>query len=218
MPSEHSHSDDNSSTSTEAGTNDGKRLQNVFRVSLQAKKQKPEFHPRRSHKKSRAGCSTCKKRRVKVCAAIETSVPQILKSVQCDEQKPECLKCLKRGLACCYASEENHTTDTDSSGGTVSKAVPTSTLFSLSLDNITRDIQETLNLDINWKFIIYRDRNSTRPMSTVAFHNFVRCSTATIASPAIRNVMRSDMIQVSFNVSPTRRPLLASIQCSNTSK
>lgn len=68
MSSDHTPSDDNSSTSTEVGTNDAKRLQNVFRVTLQAKKQKPEFHPRRSHKKSRAGCSTCKKRRVKVCA------------------------------------------------------------------------------------------------------------------------------------------------------
>lgn len=81
MSSEHTPSDDTSSSSVEAVTNDAKRLQNVFRVTLQAKKQNSEFHSRRSHKKSRAGCSTCKKRRVKVRAVLETSCwPKALKS------------------------------------------------------------------------------------------------------------------------------------------
>ncbi|KAH6662108.1 hypothetical protein B0J14DRAFT_310239 [Halenospora varia] len=40
---------------------------------------------RRSHTKSRGGCSNCKQRKVK-----------------CDEQKPECQKCITRDIVCTY--------------------------------------------------------------------------------------------------------------------
>lgn len=201
MSSEHTPSDDTSSTSGDAGTNDPKRLQNVFRVTLQPKKEISGFHPRRAHKKSRAGCSTCKKRRVKVRSITKHISASVAKVSKCDEQRPECLNCQKRGITCCYTSEEIVRSDTDSLNRKLSKEVPTSTLFSLSLDNVTKDIQETLSLDINWKCAALRNQNSIYSMGTVAFHNFVRCSTATIVSPAIRNVMRTDMVQVSFSVS-----------------
>lgn len=201
MSSEHSPSDDTSSTSVEAGTDDAKRLQNVFRVTLQTRKQISGFHSRRAHKKSRAGCSTCKKRRVKVCSTTNHILAPRTKVLQCDEQKPECLKCQKRGITCCYDSEEIVQGDTNSLSAMLIKEVPTSTLFSFSLDNITRDIQDTLNLDINWNCAALRNNSSGHSMSTVAFHNFVRCSTETIAIPAVRNVMRTDMIRVSFTVS-----------------
>ncbi|KAK4972852.1 transcription factor [Elasticomyces elasticus] len=48
---------------------------------------------KRSHKKSRSGCVTCKQRRVK-----------------CDETKPRCQKCLSRGIACRYASSKERST------------------------------------------------------------------------------------------------------------
>ena len=63
------------------------------------------------------------------------------KSSQCDEQKPECINCQKKGLQCCYTSGTTPLADSDK---VVSKQAPSSTLFSLSLDSITRDIQETL--------------------------------------------------------------------------
>ena len=51
--------------SSEESTPDAKHLQTVFRISVPEKKNK-EFHARRAHKKSRGGCLTCKRRRVKV--------------------------------------------------------------------------------------------------------------------------------------------------------
>lgn len=203
MSLENTPSDYTSSTSVEAGTNNAKRLQTVFRVALQSNKQSSGFHPRRSHKKSRAGCLTCKKRRVKVRRARHVIMAGGTKVIQCDEQRPECSNCEKRDLRCCYPSEEALQMDAHSSSGRSSKERSSSTLFSLTLDNITRDIQETLNLGVASKSGALWNRNTTLPMSTVAFHTFVRRSTETIASPAIRNVMRTDMIQVSFTVSQT---------------
>ncbi|RMJ07678.1 hypothetical protein BHE90_001103 [Fusarium euwallaceae] len=44
--------------------------------------------PRRSHRKTRAGCQTCKRRKVK-----------------CDEQRPSCANCIKRGHECEFLTE-----------------------------------------------------------------------------------------------------------------
>ncbi|KAJ5774181.1 Aflatoxin biosynthesis regulatory protein [Penicillium paradoxum] len=44
------------------------------------------YHSRRSHRKSRAGCVNCKKRRIK-----------------CDESKPICIRCQKHGVECDYS-------------------------------------------------------------------------------------------------------------------
>ncbi|KAJ5669136.1 C6 transcription factor [Penicillium macrosclerotiorum] len=46
------------------------------------------FHSRRSHRKSRGGCASCKQRRVK-----------------CDETKPHCLRCQKHGVDCDYTAQ-----------------------------------------------------------------------------------------------------------------
>ncbi|KAJ5385012.1 Aflatoxin biosynthesis regulatory protein [Penicillium concentricum] len=46
------------------------------------------YHSRRSHRKSRAGCVTCKQRRIK-----------------CDEAKPHCVRCKKHGIECDYSSQ-----------------------------------------------------------------------------------------------------------------
>ncbi|KAL2825544.1 hypothetical protein BJY01DRAFT_154799 [Aspergillus pseudoustus] len=47
--------------------------------------QQKTYHPRRAHKKSRAGCLTCKKRRVK-----------------CDETHPTCRRCIRTGWSCTW--------------------------------------------------------------------------------------------------------------------
>ncbi|KAI0168060.1 putative Zn(II)2Cys6 transcription factor [Pestalotiopsis sp. NC0098] len=46
---------------------------------------------RRQHKKSRNGCSECKRRHIR-----------------CDEQRPTCINCTKAERACSYTTEENH--------------------------------------------------------------------------------------------------------------
>ncbi|PGH12506.1 hypothetical protein AJ79_04250 [Helicocarpus griseus UAMH5409] len=69
------------------------RVKNVRRPpSKPAQRQNPQsaepaFHPRKPHRKSRNGCSNCKKRRVK-----------------CDETKPGCRKCETYGISCDYSS------------------------------------------------------------------------------------------------------------------
>jgi hypothetical protein len=62
---------------SEESTPDAKQLQTVFRVSPREKRDKT-FHARRSHKKSRGGCLTCKKRRVKV-GGLECSMCWLVK-------------------------------------------------------------------------------------------------------------------------------------------
>ncbi|KAJ0414586.1 hypothetical protein BJY00DRAFT_318670 [Aspergillus carlsbadensis] len=54
--------------------------------------QTKKYHPRRAHKKSRAGCLTCKKRRVK-----------------CDETHPTCRHCVRTGWTCSWPDAEPQT-------------------------------------------------------------------------------------------------------------
>ena len=67
---------------------------------------------RRAHRKSRAGCLQCKARKVKVNILWPDmySRPRslrvmwlILLAVQCDEIKPQCRSCVRRGVDCQYA-------------------------------------------------------------------------------------------------------------------
>ncbi|KIX06667.1 uncharacterized protein Z518_04643 [Rhinocladiella mackenziei CBS 650.93] len=75
-----------------------KLMQTVFRVPLKSAPRdlgispttKTAFHARKSHKKSRTGCKTCKQRRIK-----------------CDENKDGgCLKCQSHGLDCDYNRDQ----------------------------------------------------------------------------------------------------------------
>ncbi|KAL3451591.1 hypothetical protein BJX65DRAFT_304181 [Aspergillus insuetus] len=50
-----------------------------------------KYHPRRTHTKSRAGCLTCKKRRVK-----------------CDETQPTCRNCIRTGWSCSWPDIQPH--------------------------------------------------------------------------------------------------------------
>ncbi|KAJ5300426.1 uncharacterized protein N7443_005428 [Penicillium atrosanguineum] len=162
----------------------GRHLQNVFRIAVHGKTHEHVFHARRAHRKSRAGCLTCKKRRIK-----------------CDEQKPHCQRCQKKGIQCDYSTESNSSLD-----GNAKKSVeiistpsdPSTICFSFSLDNVMENVEGTLSLDPKWSSYALTAPGSTHSMSGIAFHHFVKCSTETIAQPAIRDVMRTDMIRVSF--------------------
>lgn len=60
-----------------------------------------KFIPKRAHKKSRAGCLTCKTRKVKV--RIRCSVFKVLTfNSQCDELQPSCSFCTTRSIPCVY--------------------------------------------------------------------------------------------------------------------
>lgn len=64
-----------------------------------------------------------------------------------------------------------------------------------------KKIEETLILDPKWNQFASKNQEYARSISTVAFKHFLDCSTETIAHPAIRDVMKADMICVSFSVS-----------------
>ncbi|VEU23706.1 DEKNAAC104963 [Brettanomyces naardenensis] len=60
---------------------------------------------RRHHTKAKTGCICCKRRRIKVgieCTIFVLANSFINHNDQCDETKPICLKCQKRGLQCKY--------------------------------------------------------------------------------------------------------------------
>ncbi|KAK9459729.1 uncharacterized protein V1516DRAFT_677824 [Lipomyces oligophaga] len=48
------------------------------------------IRPRKSHIKSRKGCSNCKRRRIK-----------------CDEERPQCFNCIKHGVTCTYLTDND---------------------------------------------------------------------------------------------------------------
>jgi hypothetical protein len=77
---------------------------------------------------------------------------------------------------------------------------PSTVCFSFPLDNVMNHVEGALSLDPKWSPYALTPRGSTHPISGVAFQHFVICSTETIAQPAIRDVMRTDMIRVSFTV------------------
>ncbi|KAJ5524424.1 hypothetical protein N7494_011074 [Penicillium frequentans] len=162
-----------------------RNLQTVFR-------KQNGFHSRRAHKKSRAGCLTCKKRRVKT---NKLSRAMQLRPIQCDEERPNCQRCKARGIECGYSSES------DDAGNDTKKLIaspPNATISSLAIEDITKSIQTTLSLDPDWSPYALMNKNSDHPLSTVAFQHFVKSSTDTVVVPAIRNVMRADMIRVAF--------------------
>jgi hypothetical protein len=63
----------------------------------------------KSHKKSRLGCGNCKLRSVKVSNKVHD--PSVRTHVdygpQCDEDKPECKKCISYGVRCNYNAKSS---------------------------------------------------------------------------------------------------------------
>lgn len=65
--------------------------------------------PRRSHKKSRAGCRRCKTRKIKVrlhVNLINQDTDRDFSPLQCDEVHPRCGNCVKHGVACDFERPE----------------------------------------------------------------------------------------------------------------
>ncbi|KAK8087185.1 hypothetical protein PG994_002159 [Apiospora phragmitis] len=61
------------------------------------------YHPKRPHKKSRAGCKQCKTRKVKIRYEYEELTPD----PQCDEARPSCRSCTLRRETCVYPTTCN---------------------------------------------------------------------------------------------------------------
>ncbi|PLB54468.1 putative C6 transcription factor [Aspergillus steynii IBT 23096] len=147
-------------------------LQTVFR--LPDENRTVPYHSRRPHKKSRAGCITCKKRRVK-----------------CDERKPLCHRCEVRGVECNYAPDSDKSSPIE----IISRLEKPSTAdFSFTLASMASRIDESLSIGSD-----FNSPKSSQPYSLMAFQHFMKWSTGTVVLPAIRAVMESDMVQVAFS-------------------
>lgn len=60
-------------------------------------------YSRRPHKKSRDGCCSCKRRRLKVCICPDPVNSLLSSEPQCDEVRPHCGQCRLSDVACSYA-------------------------------------------------------------------------------------------------------------------
>jgi hypothetical protein len=60
---------------------------------------------RRSHRKSRGGCFSCKARKIKVSKGSVKLVKMSLTSKQCQETRPSCENCVVKGVECRYPSQ-----------------------------------------------------------------------------------------------------------------
>ncbi|KAH1350716.1 hypothetical protein KXV81_007808 [Aspergillus fumigatus] len=154
---------------------DMRSWQTVFRLPPPDQPQSPPYHARRPHKKSRAGCLTCKRRRVK-----------------CDETRPFCRRCEKLGAPCSYGGSPR-------SQDLQKTNEPDGTVCSLSLKSLESMVSRVLATDSDcFDISTWKTANDTRPVTIVAFQHFTKYSTDTVGNPFIRQVMKSDMIRVAF--------------------
>ncbi|DAA74738.1 TPA_exp: putative C6 transcription factor [Trichophyton benhamiae CBS 112371] len=182
---------DSSSSTSSTPPNDARQWQTVFRVRLNPqpahsqtrqlvteKRRASGFHARRSHRKSRAGCLVCKRRKVK-----------------CDEARPGCRNCSNYGVACSYPVNLDAGNRTRTVGPL---GDPNMVLFSMSLDNLTTKIGETLSVYLGSGIRMPSMSGSDRPLEVQALRHFVGCTVETISTVSIRELMRTKVVQVAF--------------------
>ncbi|KAH2004328.1 hypothetical protein KXV80_004227 [Aspergillus fumigatus] len=135
------------------------------------------YHARRPHRKSRSGCLTCKRRRVK-----------------CDETQPHCLRCKKHGVTCAYTGPECSTNEK----GVVSVFIqknpelvsPSSSQYSMYLREVAEKMDELLQLG---------SKKGHLSDAVRALHHFHYATTPTIANQRTQILLRNQIMQLAFN-------------------
>ncbi|OJZ83466.1 hypothetical protein ASPFODRAFT_63616 [Aspergillus luchuensis CBS 106.47] len=127
------------------------------------------YHPRRPHRKSRAGCLVCKQRRVK-----------------CDEVKPSCHRCQKLGFDCSYEPE---TKDKDSVSVFLASP-PDSKAYCMSVDTVTKKINEILQLD---------SKSGPLPVVQALQHFHHGLTNPALGPKGAQSAMQAKIIQLGFN-------------------
>ncbi|OJD11979.1 hypothetical protein AJ78_07362 [Emergomyces pasteurianus Ep9510] len=187
----------------------------VFRVNNAPRKQpntpsepqatKPveaAFHSRKPHRKSRTGCSNCKKRRIK-----------------CDETKPGCGKCEAYGISCDYLDVkfQSKSKTSLSFAGTCSQTPKVdSTAFSFAMADLADKIDSALrlapNIDDDLK------RISPKPAhhdSVEALYHFLALSAEQNAlSDTGKDVTNGDMLRIAFQTPYLMHAILGVATCS----
>jgi hypothetical protein len=91
---------------------------------------------------------------------------------------------------------------------------PDGIAFSLSLKDMELMINQALATDSGCLDIgTVKTSNDARPITIVAFQHFWNYSLDTVGHPAIRQVMKTDMIRVAFGVSLITSILLRRLIC-----
>ncbi|KAI1098899.1 hypothetical protein F4804DRAFT_323550 [Jackrogersella minutella] len=143
--------------------------------------------PRRSHKKSRAGCQRCKARKIK-----------------CDEIHPRCGNCMKHGVACDF-EHPNIVVDSLSPEDTPRPTTSTSNCDSPS----TSTLPPTPSIDIGTPLTLYRNpeslplttnSKSSRMMELKLLHHYttITCETLAISSPVSEKIWRNTVPSLAF--------------------
>ncbi|KAI1658370.1 hypothetical protein F4813DRAFT_356582 [Daldinia decipiens] len=142
--------------------------------------------PRRSHKKSRAGCRRCKARKIK-----------------CDEVHPRCGNCTKHGVACDF--EHPGIVDTLSPVETPRPTTSTSNCDSPS----TTTFPPTPSVESSTPLPLYRhpeplpltnSNKSNRMMELKLLHHYttITCQTLAISSPVSEKIWRDTVPNLAF--------------------
>lgn len=172
-------------------------FQTTFQVDLPDRPVMPPYHARRAHKKSRHGCTICKSRRVKVSFSIQCSVFDI-NQVQCDERRPACLRCENYGAECVYPPSP--TSSRTSSSPSSSSSDPDRTLVSFSISDMVSKVQDAVGADLAFAPRAIGDYDAVINIAVTSLNFYLKYSTDTVGTPAIKQVMKRDMIHVAFDV------------------
>ncbi|KAF7597133.1 hypothetical protein BBP40_009471 [Aspergillus hancockii] len=142
-----------------------------------------QYHQRRSHQKSRNGCTTCKRRRVKA-------------SGLCDERQPTCHRCQKYGALCAYNSPSSGSSSLSPTGNPQQLRIdqPSGTTLARSVAQMITKLSEGFKGDLAW---ITGDPDTAFSIAVAAFNQFLdSTSQGSLGTLRIRDVMRTDMIHV----------------------
>ncbi|KAL7627967.1 hypothetical protein AAE478_002163 [Parahypoxylon ruwenzoriense] len=146
--------------------------------------------PRRSHKKSRAGCRRCKARKIK-----------------CDEVHPRCGNCTKHGVACDF--EHPSIVDALSPAAVETPRPPTSASASNCDSPSTSTLPPTPSAASSTPLPLYRNpeplpltttTKSSRMMELKLLHHYttITCETLAISSPVSERIWRDTVPNLAF--------------------
>ncbi|PGH34905.1 hypothetical protein GX50_02256 [[Emmonsia] crescens] len=152
----------------------------------QVKSAEAAFHSRKPHRKSRTGCSNCKKRRIK-----------------CDETKPGCAKCDAYGISCDYLAVQSQSkSKTVFSFANRCSQTPNidSTAFSFAIAELADKVDSALrlapNIDDDLKNIAPKPAHRD---SVEALHHFMLLSSKNNdLSDTGKDVTNGGMMRIAF--------------------
>ncbi|KAJ9480978.1 hypothetical protein VN97_g12536 [Penicillium thymicola] len=137
------------------------------------------YHSRRSHRKSRAGCVSCKQRRVK-----------------CDETKPHCLRCQKHDVECDYSSQPARP---QKSNNVVSQFINTNPDL-ISIDSLAPSMSLMMVADKLTELLHPPSATGTKlPRLTLeALHHFHKAPAFATESQTPVRIVMGKMVQLAF--------------------